>query len=171
MKVVITKHFPFGKFTAINMFARLYSKLDEFDIRFIITHPCSYFDIIEHERTHTKQQNNLLGIGFYIWYGIEWFIRIFTNGKAYKNLSFEREARYAEELHGNYNVFIKYKNVDYLLPLYIDDVLNPERLTQYDKNNREINYIEFIPKKDGYADKRNKFDHIKFMTKESDKSS
>ena len=26
MKVVITKHFPFGKFVAINMFARLYLK-------------------------------------------------------------------------------------------------------------------------------------------------
>ena len=26
MKVVATKHFPFGKFVAINMFARLYLK-------------------------------------------------------------------------------------------------------------------------------------------------
>lgn len=26
MKVVVTKHFPFGKFVAINMFARLYLK-------------------------------------------------------------------------------------------------------------------------------------------------
>jgi hypothetical protein len=30
---------------------------------------------------------------FYLWYVIEWFIRIFVNGKkAYKSLSFEREA-------------------------------------------------------------------------------
>jgi len=30
---------------------------------------------------------------FYLWYVIEWFIRIFTNGsEAYKSLSFEREA-------------------------------------------------------------------------------
>ena len=30
---------------------------------------------------------------FYLWYGIEWFIRLFINGKkAYSSLSFEREA-------------------------------------------------------------------------------
>lgn len=40
MKVVATKHFPFGKFVAINMFARLYlikSLMEEIaDVRIVI---------------------------------------------------------------------------------------------------------------------------------------
>ena len=46
-----------------------------------------------HELIHWKQQKEMLAIFFYLWYIIEWFIRIFVNrGYAYKNISFEREA-------------------------------------------------------------------------------
>jgi len=49
--------------------------------------------IITHESIHWKQQLEMLIIFFYLWYGIEWFIRLFINGKkAYSSLSFEREA-------------------------------------------------------------------------------
>ena len=37
---------------------------------------------------------------FYLWYVLEWFVRLFIdkNGHtAYRNISFEREARYAAE--------------------------------------------------------------------------
>lgn len=50
-------------------------------------------DILEHEIGHWFQQT-LLGYLFYIFYFFEWLIKIFIYWKgAYKNLSFEREAR------------------------------------------------------------------------------
>lgn len=49
--------------------------------------------MINHESIHWKQQMEMLIIFFYLWYFIEWIIKIFTNfGNAYKSLSFEREA-------------------------------------------------------------------------------
>jgi len=48
---------------------------------------------INHEKIHWKQQLEMLIIPFYIWYIVEWIIRIFTNPRsAYKSLSFEKEA-------------------------------------------------------------------------------
>jgi len=48
---------------------------------------------INHEKIHWKQQLEMLVIFFYIWYILEWFIRLIVNkGYAYINLSFEREA-------------------------------------------------------------------------------
>lgn len=34
----------------------------------------------------------MLYIPFYLWYGVEWLIKLFYKGNAYRNLSFEREA-------------------------------------------------------------------------------
>jgi hypothetical protein len=57
---------------------------------------------INHEKIHWQQQLELLIIFFYIWYLMEWFIRIFVNGKAaYRSLSFEREA-YSNENNNDY---------------------------------------------------------------------
>ena len=48
---------------------------------------------INHESIHWEQQMEMLVIFFYLWYIIEWFIRLFINGKnAYYFLSFENEA-------------------------------------------------------------------------------
>ena len=48
---------------------------------------------INHESIHWQQQLEMLIIFFYLWYLIEWLIRIPINGKkAYISLSFEREA-------------------------------------------------------------------------------
>ena len=47
--------------------------------------------IINHESIHIEQQKELLVIGFYLWYLIEWVIRLFMKGNAYKNISMERE--------------------------------------------------------------------------------
>ena len=55
--------------------------------------------IINHEKIHLRQQLELLIIPFYIWYGLEFLIRLLQYKKwhkAYKNISFEREA-YARE--------------------------------------------------------------------------
>lgn len=49
--------------------------------------------VINHESIHIKQQQEMLVIFFYLWYGIEWFIKLFKYGKqAYYNISFEQEA-------------------------------------------------------------------------------
>src|SRR5690554_3037270 len=60
---------------------------------------------INHEKIHLRQQLELLIVFFFIWYGLEFLIRIIQHKdfrKAYRNISFEREA-YANE-----------QNVDYL---------------------------------------------------------
>ena len=51
-------------------------------------------NIIRHESIHIKQQIEMLVIPFYVFYTLEWFIKLFIFGtKAYQNLSFEREAK------------------------------------------------------------------------------
>jgi len=58
---------------------------------------------INHENIHWQQQLEMLVIFFYIWYLVEWIIKLFKyGGRSYRNLSFEREA------YGND------KNIDYL---------------------------------------------------------
>lgn len=60
---------------------------------------------INHEKIHLRQQIEMLVIPFYIWYVVEYIIRLvrYRNRKhAYRNISFEREA-YSNE-----------KDLDYL---------------------------------------------------------
>ncbi|MEO8253016.1 MAG: hypothetical protein ABI554_01420 [Flavobacterium sp.] len=51
---------------------------------------------INHERIHLRQQLELLILPFFIWYFLEYLFRLvqFSNNKnrAYRNISFEREA-------------------------------------------------------------------------------
>ena len=52
-----------------------------------------YGFIINHERIHWKQQMEMLLIFFYIWYLLEWIVKLFIYGrKAYRHLTFEKEA-------------------------------------------------------------------------------
>lgn len=51
--------------------------------------------LINHERIHLRQQLELLVIIFYIWYILDYFIKLCKLGsrsKAYRNIIFEREA-------------------------------------------------------------------------------
>lgn len=60
--------------------------------------------LINHEKIHLRQQIELLVIIFYLWYSIEFLIRLFVYknwNSAYKNISFEREA-YINEKDLNY---------------------------------------------------------------------
>lgn len=60
--------------------------------------------LINHEKIHLKQQLELLIVGFYIWYAVEfliWLIKLKHWHKAYLNISFEREA-YKNENDLNY---------------------------------------------------------------------
>lgn len=56
---------------------------------------------INHELIHGRQQVEMLVVPFYVWYLIEWLIRLFGKGKAYRNISFEREA-YENETDDEY---------------------------------------------------------------------
>jgi len=59
---------------------------------------------INHERIHLRQQLELLILPFFIWYVIEYTIRLLQyrdRYKAYLNISFEREA-YANEAQLDY---------------------------------------------------------------------
>jgi hypothetical protein len=56
--------------------------------------------LINHERIHLRQQVEMLVIPFYIWYLTEWFLRFIVYrdfDRAYRNISFEREAYFMEE--------------------------------------------------------------------------
>ena len=72
--------------------------------------------IINHEKIHFYQQIEMFILFFYIWYGLEYLMKLVTYGKgAYMALSFEREA-YANELNFDYSKtrkfwnFVKYIN-------------------------------------------------------------
>jgi hypothetical protein len=61
--------------------------------------------LLNHEKIHIKQQLELLVVFFFIWYGIEFLIRLVqykNRREAYYNISFEREA------------YTKEKDLDYL---------------------------------------------------------
>ena len=60
--------------------------------------------LMNHERIHLKQQLELAIVPFFIWYFVEYLLRLiqFRNRrKAYRNISFEREA-YANEENMEY---------------------------------------------------------------------
>lgn len=93
MKVKFTKHFPPGNFRCINLFGTLFYKGE----------PPVRRKTLNHEGTHTEQMKELLWVGFYVLYGLEWVIRLFTDTKrAYRRISFEQEA-YANQSNDSYN--------------------------------------------------------------------
>lgn len=51
--------------------------------------------MLNHERIHIRQQAELLVVFFFVWYSLEFLIRLVQlrdKDKAYRNISFEREA-------------------------------------------------------------------------------
>lgn len=91
MKVIYNNIIPFPSFKAINLFGILFARTgSNIDSK-----------TINHESIHTVQMKEMLYIFFYIWYVLEWFVRLFMKGNAYKNISFEREA-YGNERNYNY---------------------------------------------------------------------
>lgn len=86
--VIVTRLMPEG--FCLNLFG------------FYLTRDRSWIDryVINHERIHTAQQRELAFVVFYVLYLVEWLVRLVQYRhwyRAYKNISFEREA-YA---HGN----------------------------------------------------------------------
>lgn len=92
MKIVYNNIIPFKGFSAINLFGILFVRKDCKDQ--------VDDEMINHESIHTEQMKEMLFIPFYLWYIIEWFIKLFKygdsnedgRGDAYHNISFEREA-------------------------------------------------------------------------------
>jgi hypothetical protein len=84
MLIIQNRFIPFGKhFYAINLFGIVFAKYR--------LSP----DERRHEYIHTMQQRELLFLGFYIIYILEWFVRLVCLHRlsdAYMNISFEREA-------------------------------------------------------------------------------
>ena len=83
MKIIINNILPPKGFKCINLFGILFCRkqLNKIDIN--------------HETIHTKQMQELLYIFFYLWYVIEYLVKliIYRNTKlAYRNISFEKEA-------------------------------------------------------------------------------
>lgn len=92
MKIIYNKIIPFNGYKAINLFGVLFAreKLNQIDIN--------------HERIHTAQMKELLYVGFYILYIIEWLLRLILirdGHEAYRMISFEVEA-YREQDNLNY---------------------------------------------------------------------
>lgn len=83
MKIIYNNIIPFPGFKAINLFGILFARKGE-----IIGE-----ETILHESIHTAQMKEMLYLGFYLWYIIEWIIKLFIyGGNSYRNISFEREA-------------------------------------------------------------------------------
>ncbi len=91
-RVIVTRFAPKG--LVLNLFG------------FYLTRDDSWVDarIINHERIHDAQQRELLYIPFYLLYLFEYLVRLIqfrNHDKAYRNISFEREA-YANDKDFNY---------------------------------------------------------------------
>ncbi len=93
MRVYCVNHLPLGKsFYAINLFGVVFAKgpLNSVSAR--------------HEYIHTLQQREMLYVFFYLWYAVEWLLRLAycrDGYKSYANLAFEREA-YANQYNPHY---------------------------------------------------------------------
>lgn len=95
MKIVRNSVIPFEGFKAVTIFP------------FIFVREGAEFTVEDynHEQIHGRQQVEMLIIPFFLWYLVEWIIKLFVGqGNAYRRISFEREAHQNE----------KY-------PLYLDD--------------------------------------------------
>lgn len=89
MKVIVNKWIPFKGYAYINLFGIIFARKDARPIS-----DKSY----NHEHIHLKQMQELLWIGFYLWYCIEYIIiRLFRikdkQSDCYRDISFEEEAR------------------------------------------------------------------------------
>lgn len=91
MKIVRSRYIPFSRFSAINLLGVLF------------VHPGVYlsWELINHERIHTRQMLEMGILPFYVVYVLEWLVRLLMRGNAYRNISFEREA-YAHQREKDY---------------------------------------------------------------------
>lgn len=86
MKVVKLKYFPIKGFVAINMFSILFVRKEFYPLE---------ERTMNHEQIHSEQMREMFYLGFYIWYIVEWLLRLlqyYNFKEAYNNISLEKEA-------------------------------------------------------------------------------
>jgi len=94
MKIIYNKFIPFKGFKAVNLFG----------VVFVRNGKSFYAKDRNHELIHTYQMKEMLYVFFYIWYLIEYCVRLIQYRNfhtAYKNISFEREA-YGSQYNDDY---------------------------------------------------------------------
>lgn len=87
MKIIYNKLIPFKGYIAMNLFGIFFVR-EEYKGRINER-------VLNHESIHTEQMKELLYLPFYILYILEWLLKLFvyiSPSKAYRNISFEREA-------------------------------------------------------------------------------
>lgn len=90
MKIVYNRRFPLRPFWAINICGLVFCREDVGRLTTVAKN---------HEYIHSLQQREMGYIGFFVWYGVEWLVRLFRYRnamQAYRTIGFEREA-YAME--------------------------------------------------------------------------
>ena len=90
MKVVKNRFIPPIGFSYVNLFGVLFTR------RYRLISSVE----LNHEQIHTEQMKEMLYVFFYLWYLIEWFVRLIMlrdSHKAYRSISFEQEAYYNQE--------------------------------------------------------------------------
>jgi hypothetical protein len=95
MWIIFSKFLTPKKFTAIVIFPFLITRENNISSNAVM---------INHEKIHFRQIIELFVLPFYLWYGIEFLIRLFqykNKRQAYLNICFEREA-YTNEKDLNY---------------------------------------------------------------------
>ncbi|AOW20393.1 hypothetical protein [Urechidicola croceus] len=93
--IIISKHIIPDKFVGLTIFPFIFLKNK--DLKGNRT-------LVNHEKIHLKQQLELLWVPFFLWYSVEFLIKliIYKNWhEAYRNISFEKEA-YQNESNFNY---------------------------------------------------------------------
>lgn len=106
MRIIYNKWLPVGKrYYAINLFGVLFAKGPVDAV------------MLNHEGIHTAQMRELGYIFFYILYVLEWLVRLVIyrdSFKAYRNISFEREAYAHERDLGYLKVRSRFASKDFL---------------------------------------------------------
>lgn len=94
MIMITNKHIPFKGFCAMTLYP------------FVFVRRATKLDAVgqNHELIHCEQQKEMMWIGFFVWYCIEWMVLLLlyrNPRKAYCNISFEQEA-YKNETNMEY---------------------------------------------------------------------
>ncbi|NER11723.1 hypothetical protein SAMN06265375_10528 [Muriicola jejuensis] len=93
--VIISKYFFYRNYVGLSLWPFIILKNPELSQDRVL---------INHERIHLRQQEELFILPFYFWYLLEWSLKTcwyLNSYKAYRNLSFEREA-YSHESDPTY---------------------------------------------------------------------
>ncbi|MFD0798680.1 hypothetical protein ACFQZJ_14500 [Maribacter chungangensis] len=88
--ILVFRHFFYKNYVGLSLWPFIFLKSDAFKEDMVL---------INHEKIHLRQQQELLIIPFYILYLTEWLLRAvwyMDSYRGYQNISFEREAYHNE---------------------------------------------------------------------------